>query len=170
MSSILVGLALQIEDLTAHEKLILISLADNANREGNCFPNITTIAKNACCSRSTAKRSVKHLAEMGWLVVIENFRDGRQTSNTYQLNLAKLGGGVTVNPRGGHSEPGEGVTVNPSRGGHSEPPVTVKKEKKGQGPIDPNEFAEYRRTAPPQMPYQVWIKRKKRGLSMREPL
>ena len=169
MSSILVGLTLQIENLTAHEKLILISLADNANREGHCFPNLTTIAKNACCSRRTAQRSLKHLENAGWISVLETFRDGRQTSNTYHLNLEKLGG-VTVAPRGCQSDTGGGVRVTPSRGCQSDTPVTVKKEQKAKSPIDPNEFAEYRRTAPPQMTYHVWIKRKKAKIPMRDPL
>jgi len=60
-------------------KLVLLALADNANREGFCWPSIATIAKK--CSLSERCVSLK-IAELESLGLVKTYRKSG-TSNRY---------------------------------------------------------------------------------------
>lgn len=49
-------------------KSVLISLADNANDEGYCWPSIKTIAERTCLSSRSVIRAIEALEEVGLLV------------------------------------------------------------------------------------------------------
>lgn len=62
-------------------KSVLVSLADNANDDGYCWPSIDTISERTCASRRAVIEAIKTLESYG--VVTANRTDGRHT--TYQL-------------------------------------------------------------------------------------
>jgi hypothetical protein len=97
-------------------KLVMISLANAYNgKSGRCFPTIEQIALESSCSRSTVKRKLQWLAEMGWIAIHEvRDRTGRQLANSYSICFdLEAGEGFTLTPRGFNSEPGEGFTCEP---------------------------------------------------------
>lgn len=65
-------------------KSVLVSLADNANDEGVCWPSVATICERTCLSRRSVQGAINSLIEAGFLVATE--RDGR--SNVYQITSA----------------------------------------------------------------------------------
>ncbi|MFD2704710.1 helix-turn-helix domain-containing protein [Salibacterium lacus] len=63
---------------------VICSFADNESKDA--FPSVKTIAKRACCSEHTVRRSVKRLQELELIRVETRYSDvGRQTSNKYVL-------------------------------------------------------------------------------------
>jgi biotin operon repressor len=61
-------------------KAVLISLADNANDHGSCWPSIPTIAERTCLSERAVHAAIKTLEAHG--VVTANRSNGRHTSYT----------------------------------------------------------------------------------------
>ncbi|WP_244120806.1 helix-turn-helix domain-containing protein [Burkholderia gladioli] len=62
------------------QKAVLISLADNANDQGVCWPSIPTIAKRVCASERAVQNAIKWLEEAK--IVTANRTNGRHTSYT----------------------------------------------------------------------------------------
>ena len=54
-------------DLPTGEKMVLLSLADNANDSGHCWPSMATIAKRAGMTTRGAQKIVQRLCEQGHL-------------------------------------------------------------------------------------------------------
>jgi DNA-binding transcriptional regulator YhcF (GntR family) len=73
-------------------RLVLLSLADTCSDEGVCFPSIKTIAKKANISEETTRKFLHAFEKIGLVEAEERFSPvGRRTSNTYKLNLNKVG-------------------------------------------------------------------------------
>lgn len=77
------------------KKLIMLSLADNANDSGICFPTIDNIVKKTSLSRQSVNDNLKALVEDGLLLKKHrNRKNGSRTSNKYLLfpkeNFSKL--------------------------------------------------------------------------------
>ena len=64
-------------------KAVLVSLADNANDEGYCWPSLTTICERTCLGRTAVIDAIKWL-ERAALIAADR-SNGRHT--TYQLNV-----------------------------------------------------------------------------------
>lgn len=66
-----IKLMTQVWALPVHEKckLVLLSLADQANDDGVCWPDIETIAARCSVSTKTVGRAISALESDGWLVV-----------------------------------------------------------------------------------------------------
>jgi len=64
------------------QKAVLISLADNANDDGHCWPSISTICERTCFGRTAVIDAIKWLETEGY--VVANRENGRHT--TYQLH------------------------------------------------------------------------------------
>ena len=82
-------------------KAVLISLADNANDQGHCWPSLGTIAMRTCFSERAVQNAIKWLEDHG--VVKANRTNGRHTTyilapNEYQPAQEMLGL-VDDNPR-----------------------------------------------------------------------
>lgn len=58
-------------------KSVLISLADNANDQGDCWPSITTIAMRTCFSERAIRNAIDWLEEHGLLIADRS--NGRHT-------------------------------------------------------------------------------------------
>lgn len=61
-------------------KAVLISLADNANDSGFCWPSIDAICERTCFGRTAVIDAIKWLEETGFLV--GNRQNGRKTTYT----------------------------------------------------------------------------------------
>lgn len=66
---------------------VLVYLIDRSNKEGTCFPAITTMSRELHISVSTVKRSLRELTESGFVKKESRFREKNkgQTSNLYIL-------------------------------------------------------------------------------------
>lgn len=76
-------------DLDGQEMLVYLALLSRRNsKTGKCWPGIATIADDARCSRSTAKRTIRRLEERG-LIRIEHRAKGAggHDSNIYRVAL-----------------------------------------------------------------------------------
>ncbi len=74
------------EDLPPRAKTLYMYLKDRANKNGECWPAIKTIAKDTSMSVSTVKRAMADLIKAGFLKKESSFRDnGGQTSNRYLI-------------------------------------------------------------------------------------
>lgn len=109
-------------DIPSSEKLVLISLADQANDEGVTWPGKASMMRRTGLSKATIKRTLGSLRDRGLLSWAHRDRDnGSKRSNRYQIDVERVaaaatearGGGVMVTPGGVHDDPGGGVMVNP---------------------------------------------------------
>ncbi|WP_236167089.1 helix-turn-helix domain-containing protein [Pseudomonas fulva] len=66
--------------MSATQKAVLISLADNANDEGVCWPSVPRIALRTCLSDRAVQSAIKWLCEANLLAV--KARNGRSTLYT----------------------------------------------------------------------------------------
>lgn len=74
------------------ERMVMLSLADQANDEGYCWPKMKTIAERCCMTRPGVAGIIKRLTEGGWLRVERRMRqNGTFSSNGYWLNAQRLG-------------------------------------------------------------------------------
>lgn len=77
--------------LSGNVKLVLLSLADCADDNMQCFPSYSHIARKASISVTTAKRIVKKLEEMKALKKQNRFKKDRtKSSNIYTLNISSI--------------------------------------------------------------------------------
>ena len=73
-------------DLSAKAKQVLVYLHDRANKDGESWYAINTMAKDLSLSRSTIKRALAELICQGRLEKQARFRkNGGCTSNCYRL-------------------------------------------------------------------------------------
>ena len=86
MSTIIMNECWPIQGMNATQKAVLISLADNANDEGYCWPSVDTIAMRTCLSARSVQTAIKWLREHGALQILE--RAGR--SHVYLLTPTKF--------------------------------------------------------------------------------
>ena len=135
--------ALAIEDgITAHEKLVLIALADMADDDGICWPAMKKVAKKSLCSKRTAQRAIGRFEDMQILSKTERPKEQkRNDSNLYQLDFMALIHmtnsvlkGDTVSPTGRQGDTHRGDTVSPTgrqgdtQVGDTVTPETINKE------------------------------------------
>ncbi len=69
-----------LEGMSIAQKAVLISLADNANDQGVCWPSIPTIARRVCASDRAVQNAIKWLESAR--LVTANRANGRHTSYT----------------------------------------------------------------------------------------
>ena len=126
--------AWQLQCVKGMTKLVLMALADSADDDGFCWPKLETIAFKACTSKSTVKRAVRDLVQLGLVTVEHRTRqNGSSASNYYTINIGVQPDeetpdmvGVKMNPSstegeqtasvGGQNEPRGGGQSDPGRG------------------------------------------------------
>ena len=69
--------------IASTDKLVLLSLADHANDEGRCWPNIQTLATKTGLSDRSVRKAISRLKAAGHVEVIHRHRH----SNIFTLNL-----------------------------------------------------------------------------------
>lgn len=73
-----------LQGMSAAQKAVLISLADQANDDGYCWPSVKTISTRTCLSERAVQGAIKWLVGSG--IVRSNERSG--SSTVYQLTPA----------------------------------------------------------------------------------
>lgn len=109
------------------QKAVLISLADNANDEGYCWPSIETICKRTCFGRTAVIEAVKWLEAHEFLTA--NRENGRKT--TYTITAKNQSASRTGLPKSGADE--NEVNQSAKRTGPTSEPV---RETNGTSPAD----------------------------------
>jgi len=89
--------------MSSTQKSVLISLADNANDQGECWPSIDTIAERTCLHRSNVIVAIKALEGMGHLVADRS--NGRHTRYTITPNLDLFGSTPSRSATGSGARP-----------------------------------------------------------------
>lgn len=69
--------------LDPYKKIVLMSLADNANDEGYCWPSMDTIAYKSSMSKTTVRRHIKSLEELNLLTKHQRTRSNGSTGTNY---------------------------------------------------------------------------------------
>ena len=70
---------------------VMAVLANSADDDGtNCFPGNRLIARRARVSERTVIRTIKHLAEDGWLWIVQRGGSGAGHRTEYRLNVNRL--------------------------------------------------------------------------------
>ncbi|HDS1617821.1 TPA: helix-turn-helix domain-containing protein [Stenotrophomonas maltophilia] len=86
MSTIIMSQCWPLQGLSVTQKAVLISLADQANDDGVCWPAVGTIAARCCMSARAVRSAMDHLEAVGLLT-----RDRRFNSSTvYSVTPAKF--------------------------------------------------------------------------------
>ena len=85
----------QIDNLEPNQKLVFLSICDNANDEGICYPSINTIQSKTSLSRPTVIKIINKLVELNYLIKTQRARkSGGRYSSLYLVfpdeNLAFL--------------------------------------------------------------------------------
>ena len=73
-------------DMPSGRKFVLLSLCDNANDQGECFPSVSMIAQRCSMGERTVQAHISDLENMGILTRME--RSGR--SSIYRINPRKF--------------------------------------------------------------------------------
>lgn len=74
--------------LTSAEINVYQYLCSRANREGECFPSQSTIAKAVNMHRSTVNQAIKRLEAKKLLIITQRKRDnGGTSSNLYRIEV-----------------------------------------------------------------------------------
>jgi DNA-binding transcriptional ArsR family regulator len=73
-------------DIASGPKMVLLSLCDNANDQGECYPSIATISQRCSMSERTVQR---HIADLQKLKIVRGVeRSGRST--IYHIDARKI--------------------------------------------------------------------------------
>jgi hypothetical protein len=89
MSTLLMGLCWPLQ-MAPTPKAVLISLADQANDQGYCWPSIATLAERTCLCERTVRNAVRALEAMGLL----RTDVGAMKSNRYVLRVREYLAGL----------------------------------------------------------------------------
>jgi hypothetical protein len=84
MSTIIMSHCWPMVGMSPAQKAVLISLADQANDDGYCWPSVGTIAKRTCLSERAVQGAIKWLQSAGLLSSDER----RGTSSVYRITPA----------------------------------------------------------------------------------
>lgn len=87
MSYIATSWAWSLTELGLADSMILISLADQANDEGICWPSQATLAARCRQSERSVRRGLARLQAAGLIEVTARSGQGGRKSNRYRLNI-----------------------------------------------------------------------------------
>lgn len=128
MSTIIMTQCWSLQSMSAAQKAVLISLADNANDEGVCWPAISTIVKRTCLSERAVRNAIRWLEDSK--VLTSHQRHGRST--WYTVTPASYAPGTSCPPAPDAAPPRHDVPPTPA----PDAPRTVKEPS-----IEPQEGA-----------------------------
>lgn len=80
MSTIIMSACWPLQGMSAAQKAVLISLADQASDDGVCWPGIGTIARRTCLSERAVQEALSWLQKVG--LVYREYRTNSSTSYT----------------------------------------------------------------------------------------
>ena len=74
------------QELSSRAKMVCLYLHDRANKDGESWYAIGSIARDLHLSRSTVKRAIQDLLRLGWIEKWPRYREnGGCTSNLYRI-------------------------------------------------------------------------------------
>lgn len=79
-------------NLSSKAVSVFVYLCDKANKHGECYPAVRTVANDLHISRSTVFRAIKELESAGLLTR----QHRRRTHGGMSSNLYKIGGDIHV--------------------------------------------------------------------------
>ncbi|MDF4294878.1 helix-turn-helix domain-containing protein, partial [Vibrio parahaemolyticus] len=82
--------AMKKESLPSTQRLLLLGLYRFVDGEGVCFPSYKALMEETGLSNKTIATTIKKLVDSGW-ITYEPGDKARSQSNTYHLNLERLG-------------------------------------------------------------------------------
>lgn len=94
MSTIVMTACWPLQGMSPAQKAVLISLADNANDDGVCWPSVATIGSRTCLSERAVRNALRWLEESSLLTSHQRF--GRST--WYTLTPAAYAPGTICPP------------------------------------------------------------------------
>ncbi|MBH1671622.1 helix-turn-helix domain-containing protein [Stenotrophomonas maltophilia] len=116
MSTIIMSQCWPLQTLSVTQKAVLISLADQANDDGVCWPAVGTIAARCCMSARAVRTAMDHLEAVGLLT-----RDRRFNSSTvYKVtpaNFDKAAAPSKAGRKSGKAGTAPGAGAAPHAGG-----------------------------------------------------
>lgn len=118
MSTIIMSMCWPLQGMSPAQKSVLISLADNANDEGVCWPSIAKIGMRTCLSERAVRNALRWLEEAGLLS--SNQRNGRST--WYTITPAAYAPPISSTPAAYAPPPRQEMPPTPAYGA----PRTVK--------------------------------------------
>ncbi len=121
MSTIIMSQCWPLQSLSVTQKAVLISLADQANDDGVCWPAIGTIAKRCCMSERAVRTAMDHLEAVGLLSRERRFN----SSNVYSVTPAKFdasAAGTKAKRKAKKSGTAPGAGAAPHAGGAPDAP------------------------------------------------
>ncbi len=78
------------EEIPHRAVSVYLYLCDRANKDGECWPAIPTIASELKISESTVRRAVKDLKKIGALTTVQRYRaNGGHSSLCYKIATKK---------------------------------------------------------------------------------
>lgn len=110
MSTIIMTQCWPLQGMSAAQKAVLISLADNANDEGVCWPAISTIVKRTCLSERAVRNAIRWLEDSK--VIASHQRHGRST--WYTVTPAYYAPGTSCPPAPDAAPPRHDVPPTPA--------------------------------------------------------
>ncbi len=124
MSTIIMSQCWPLQGLSVTQKAVLISLADQANDDGVCWPAIGTIASRCCMSERAVRTAMDHLEAVGLLSRERRFN----SSNVYSVTPAKFDSSAAATKstrKTAKSAPAPGAGDAPHAGGAPDAPGTA---------------------------------------------
>lgn len=76
------------QELPGMEKLVLLALANRADDRGDCWPSMSTIAKDAGVCRATVIRMVGKIERKGLVSLVRRTTSHGKSSHIYTLSKA----------------------------------------------------------------------------------
>ena len=73
-----------------HAKLVLLALARHADKQGRCYPSAKRLAELTGITDRTIYKKLNVLEGLGLIERKRRVKDGKKTSNTYNLDLSQL--------------------------------------------------------------------------------
>jgi hypothetical protein len=110
LSTIIMSACWPLQGMSGPQKAVLISLADNANDEGVCWPSVARIAQRTCLGERTVQTAIKWLTQVGLLEIRE--RMGRST--VYTLTPASYAPPQEMHPAPDAPPPPQLTTETPA--------------------------------------------------------
>ncbi|HDV6136007.1 TPA: helix-turn-helix domain-containing protein, partial [Pseudomonas aeruginosa] len=101
-----------LQGMSAPQKAVLISLADNSNDDGVCWPSVAKIAERTCLSERAVRNALRWLEDAK--VLVSHPRHGRST--WYTVTPASYAPGTTCPPAPGAAPPRHDVPPTPAPG------------------------------------------------------
>lgn len=83
-----------LQGMSPAQKSVLISLADNANDDGVCWPSVARITERTCLSERAVRNAIRWLEEAG--ILVSHQRNGRST--WYTVTPAAYAPGIKCPP------------------------------------------------------------------------